>query len=155
MNVGNPSFPDAFLGISRRCATVLGNPLYNRFNSVKYKTETERGKGRGEPLPSSVVIVVAAFRCRRCRPSPPSATLGFRVYDLELISKLNAGGTDDMFLEFEDDLDNIAEGSSSMGDNSSESKNFLHFNLRLFHDLLLNNMRLRLIGDVHSLDSWS
>ncbi|TYK07883.1 uncharacterized protein E5676_scaffold7742G00010 [Cucumis melo var. makuwa] len=35
---------------------------------------------------------------------------------------------DAMFLEFEDDLDNIVEGSSSVGDNMGESKNFLHFN---------------------------
>uniref|UniRef100_A0A9I9ECR9 CACTA en-spm transposon protein n=2 Tax=Cucumis melo TaxID=3656 RepID=A0A9I9ECR9_CUCME len=41
--------------------------------------------------------------------------------------------TDAMFLEFKDDLDNIAGGSSSVGDNAGESKNFLHFNLQLFH----------------------
>ena len=35
--------------------------------------------------------------------------------------------TDDIFLQFEDDLDNIAGGSSSVGDNTGESKNFLHF----------------------------
>jgi len=38
--------------------------------------------------------------------------------------------TDDMFLQFEDDLDNnIAGGSLAVGDNTGESKNFLHFNL--------------------------
>ena len=77
--------------------------------------------------------------------------------------------TDDMFLQFEDDLDNIAGGSSSVGDNTGESKNFLHFNLQIFHVLfsnficyclfieqgLLLNKRLRLLGDVRSLDSWS
>ena len=36
--------------------------------------------------------------------------------------------TDAMFLEFEDNLDNLAGGSSSVDDNASESKNFLHFN---------------------------
>ena len=34
-----------------------------------------------------------------------------------------------MFLEFENDLDNLAGGSSLVGDNSGESNNFLHFNL--------------------------
>ena len=41
--------------------------------------------------------------------------------------------TDAMFLEFENDLDNLAGGSSSVRDNVGESKNFLHFNLGLFH----------------------
>ena len=41
--------------------------------------------------------------------------------------------TNVMFLEFEDDLDNLAGGSSFVGNNASESKNFLHFNLELFH----------------------
>ncbi|TYK11634.1 CACTA en-spm transposon protein [Cucumis melo var. makuwa] len=45
--------------------------------------------------------------------------------------------TDDMSLQFEDDLDNIAGGSSSVGDNTGESKNFLHFNLEIFHSRLL------------------
>ncbi|KAL0544198.1 hypothetical protein IC582_019311 [Cucumis melo] len=46
--------------------------------------------------------------------------------------------TDDMFLQFEDNLDNIAGGSSSVGDNTGESKNFLHFNLQIFHVLFSN-----------------
>ena len=41
--------------------------------------------------------------------------------------------TDATFLEFEDDLDNLAGGSSSVGDNAGESKKFFHFNLGLFH----------------------
>uniref|UniRef100_A0A9I9EGF4 Uncharacterized protein n=1 Tax=Cucumis melo TaxID=3656 RepID=A0A9I9EGF4_CUCME len=48
--------------------------------------------------------------------------------------------TDDMFLQFEDDLDNnIAEG---------------HHLWATIRSLLLNK-RLRLLGDVRSLDSWS
>uniref|UniRef100_A0A9I9EGK7 CACTA en-spm transposon protein n=1 Tax=Cucumis melo TaxID=3656 RepID=A0A9I9EGK7_CUCME len=42
--------------------------------------------------------------------------------------------TDDMFLEFENDLYNLAGGLSSMGDDSGEFNNFLHFNLGLFHE---------------------
>ena len=36
---------------------------------------------------------------------------------------------DAMFLEFEGELDNFLRGSSSVGDNASEYKNFFHFNL--------------------------
>ena len=74
-----------------------------------------------------------------------------------------------MFLQFEDDLDNIAGGLSSVGDNTGEFKNFLHFNLQIFHvgvsnficyclfieQGLLLKKRLRLLEDVRSLDSWS
>ncbi|KAA0061130.1 CACTA en-spm transposon protein [Cucumis melo var. makuwa] len=38
--------------------------------------------------------------------------------------------TDAMFLKSEDNLDNIAGGSSFVDENTGESKNFLHFNLR-------------------------
>ncbi|KAA0046157.1 CACTA en-spm transposon protein [Cucumis melo var. makuwa] len=50
--------------------------------------------------------------------------------------------TDAMFLEFEDNLNNLVGGSSSVGDNSGR---------------FLNHLRLQLLEDVHSLDSksWS
>ncbi|KAA0051768.1 CACTA en-spm transposon protein [Cucumis melo var. makuwa] len=110
MSVGNPLFPDAFLGISRRRATASRNLLYNCFSSVKYRTETERGKERrskprgkkrGDRSPSVDAV------------SPLSTTLGCVGYPAVMM--------DDMFLEFEDDLDNIAGGSSSVGDNAESS----------------------------------
>ena len=48
--------------------------------------------------------------------------------------------TDVMFLEFIEDLDNPTRGSSSVGDNSGESNNGIHFNLRLFE--LFSHMNL-------------
>ncbi|KAA0033763.1 CACTA en-spm transposon protein [Cucumis melo var. makuwa] len=62
-------FPDA----ARCCDTALGNPLYNRFSSVKYRTEIERGKERrsskprGEKRGDRSVSAAAV--------PPPSATL--------------------------------------------------------------------------------
>ncbi|KAA0040895.1 CACTA en-spm transposon protein [Cucumis melo var. makuwa] len=110
MSIGNAPFYDAFRGISRRRDTASGNLLFNHFSSVIYRTKTEREsrEGRRENRrrrsvfcrrrsPPSLAAVLAAVQ-------PPSATLG------------------DMFLQFEDDLDNnIAGGSSSVGDNTAES----------------------------------
>nr|ADN34153.1 hypothetical protein [Cucumis melo subsp. melo] len=81
MSIGNPLFPDALLGISRCCTTGSGNPLYKRFSSVKYRTETERGASIfrrycRRRLSLSSLLSLAAV-------PPPSATLG------GLIVKLN------------------------------------------------------------------
>ncbi|KAA0060076.1 CACTA en-spm transposon protein [Cucumis melo var. makuwa] len=60
--------------------------------------------------PPSLAAVLAAIQ-------PPSATLAIMSY-----RRSNFMETDDMFLQFEDDLDNnIAGGSSSVGDNTAES----------------------------------
>uniref|UniRef100_A0A9I9ELR6 Zinc finger protein ZPR1-like protein n=1 Tax=Cucumis melo TaxID=3656 RepID=A0A9I9ELR6_CUCME len=52
--------------------------------------------------------------------------------------------TDDMFLQFEEDLDNIAGGSSSVGDNTGVP-NFISYCLFIEQGLLLNK-RLRLLS---------
>ncbi|KAA0057011.1 CACTA en-spm transposon protein [Cucumis melo var. makuwa] len=122
-SIGNAPYPDAFRGISRRRGTASGNLLFNRFSSVIYRTETERGikrrsrEGRRENRRSRSVF------CRRRSPSslaavqPPSATLAIMSY-----RQSNFMETNDMFLQFEDDLDNnIAGGSSSVGDNTESS----------------------------------
>ena len=49
---------------------------------------------------------------------------------------------DTMFLEFTEDLDNPVGGPSSMGDNSGESNNGIHFNLRLFNILTQDYLNL-------------
>uniref|UniRef100_A0A9I9EHK8 CACTA en-spm transposon protein n=1 Tax=Cucumis melo TaxID=3656 RepID=A0A9I9EHK8_CUCME len=94
MSIGNSPVSNAFWGISRRCGTGSGNPFFNRFSSVFYITETERGKERRSrepsPFPSPFRRCSAAVS-RRC-PSSPSTT-----------------------------LDNIAGGSSSVGDNTGSS----------------------------------
>ncbi|TYJ98643.1 hypothetical protein E5676_scaffold507G00280 [Cucumis melo var. makuwa] len=81
MSIGNSPVSNAFWGISRRCGTGSGNPFFNRFSSVFYITETERGKERRSrepsPFPSPFRRCSAAVS-RRC-PSSPSTTLEFRV----------------------------------------------------------------------------
>ncbi|XP_050945494.1 uncharacterized protein LOC127150847 [Cucumis melo] len=86
-------------------------------------TETERRRKRKEkkkkspPLKFPVVPPPSvADRPRRCSSSP-SATLAIMSY-----RRSNFMETDDMFLQFEDNLDNnIAGGSSSVGDNTGSS----------------------------------
>uniref|UniRef100_A0A9I9ECR4 Uncharacterized protein n=1 Tax=Cucumis melo TaxID=3656 RepID=A0A9I9ECR4_CUCME len=78
MSVGNSPFSDTFWGIFRRCGTASENPLFNRFSSVLYKTETERGKERRsrEPSPFSSPFRRCSAAVRRHCPSSLSATLG-------------------------------------------------------------------------------
>ncbi|TYK26661.1 CACTA en-spm transposon protein [Cucumis melo var. makuwa] len=105
MSVGNDPFPDAFRGISRRRGTASGNPLFNHFSSVIYRTETERENERRNRE--------GRRENRHCRPLPSSLPPFSHRLPLK---------TDDMFLQFEDDLDNnIARGSSSVGDNMESS----------------------------------
>ncbi|TYK11654.1 CACTA en-spm transposon protein [Cucumis melo var. makuwa] len=66
--------------------------------------------------PSAAVLPPFVAAVPRCCPSPPSATLVIMSYRWS-----NFMETDDMFLQFEDDLDNIAGGSSSVGDNTGSS----------------------------------
>ncbi|TYK05098.1 CACTA en-spm transposon protein [Cucumis melo var. makuwa] len=80
------------------------------------------GKTRGEAERGEERIIVAvpcsATVARRC-PLPPSATLGCVGYPAVMVASVV--WRDDMFLQFEDDLDNnIAGGSSSVGDNTAE-----------------------------------
>uniref|UniRef100_A0A9I9EKR5 Uncharacterized protein n=1 Tax=Cucumis melo TaxID=3656 RepID=A0A9I9EKR5_CUCME len=83
MSVRNAPFPDAFRGISRRRDTASGNPLFNRFSSVIYKTETERENERRSREGRRENRRCRSVFCRRRSPSslvavqPPSATLDF------------------------------------------------------------------------------
>ena len=52
-------------------------------------------------------------------------------------SRTNFLETSAMFLEFAKDLDNLVGGSLSMGDNSGESNNGIHFNLGLIQVFFL------------------
>ncbi|KAA0038746.1 CACTA en-spm transposon protein [Cucumis melo var. makuwa] len=72
-------------------------------------------KPRGEKRESSSPFRVSPPSLAAVQP--PSATLAIMSYQ-----RSNFMETDDMFLQFEDDLDNnIARGSSSVGDNTAES----------------------------------
>ncbi|KAA0065781.1 CACTA en-spm transposon protein [Cucumis melo var. makuwa] len=72
--------------------------------------EAERGEER-------IVVAVPCSAAVLAAVQPPSATLAIMSY-----RRSNFMETDDMFLQFEDDLDNnIAGGSSSVGDNTAES----------------------------------
>ncbi|KAA0032480.1 CACTA en-spm transposon protein [Cucumis melo var. makuwa] len=90
--------------------------------STRIRREKEpkpRGEKKGEEVVAISAVVpsssVAALP-RRC-PSPPSATLAIMSY-----RRSNFMETDDMFLQFEDDLNNnIVGGSSSVGDNTESS----------------------------------
>ncbi|KAA0063477.1 CACTA en-spm transposon protein [Cucumis melo var. makuwa] len=125
-NVGNKGFSDAVNNASGVASGKQSFPMHHegvgKYTSGK-GIETERGKERRSRdrhrdfrcpsvavLPSSVAALP-----RRC-PSPPSAILVIMSY-----RRSNFMETDDMFLKFEDDLDNIAGGSSSVGDNTTGS----------------------------------
>ncbi|KAA0037193.1 CACTA en-spm transposon protein [Cucumis melo var. makuwa] len=114
-NVENKVFPDAINTASGEASGKHSFPMHHENVS---KTEIERGKKRRSrepsPFPSPFRSCSAAV-CHRC-PSPPSATLAIISY-----RRLNFMETDDMFLQFEDDLDNIAGESSSVGDNTAGS----------------------------------
>ncbi|KAA0033917.1 CACTA en-spm transposon protein [Cucumis melo var. makuwa] len=92
--------------------------------SVMYFTESKPiGEKRGEAesrfrfrRPSAAVLLPSVAAVHRHCPSPPSATLAIMSY-----GRSNFMETDDMFLQFQDDLDNIAGGSSSVGDNTGSS----------------------------------
>ncbi|KAA0059086.1 gamma-aminobutyrate transaminase POP2 [Cucumis melo var. makuwa] len=133
MSVGNTLILDDIKGISRRFRAASGDPLFKCFSSVLHRIESERERENRETK-----IHRRPFR-RRCRPSPPSsATLvmvAFFVLNLLLFGMVSRGAimlssyarnnfmeTNAMFLEFEDNIDNIAGGSSSVGDNAEGSQ---------------------------------
>ncbi|KAA0041096.1 CACTA en-spm transposon protein [Cucumis melo var. makuwa] len=122
-NVRNKGFSDAVNNASGDASEKQYFPTHHegvrKYTSGK-GTETERGKERRSRdrrrdfrRPSAAVPPpsVAALS-RRC-PSSPSVTLVIMSY-----RRSNFMETDDMFLQFEDDLDNIAGESSSMGENT-------------------------------------
>ncbi|TYK00236.1 CACTA en-spm transposon protein [Cucumis melo var. makuwa] len=121
MSIRNNGIPNAFLGIFQRRAIASGNPLYKRFSYVFHRTETERGKG-GEnhveaSVPSSLLLPpsIPSSLPSLAAVLPPSVTLAIMSSSYR---RNNFIETDAMFLEFEDDLDNMVGGSSSVGDNT-------------------------------------
>ncbi|KAA0065518.1 CACTA en-spm transposon protein [Cucumis melo var. makuwa] len=134
---GKGVFPDAVNSAS----SGVGNRGFSRRRVKRWEKEPKprgekerRRRSRRRPSPSFKFPFVPSpsvvDRPRRC-PSPPSATLvmvAFSVLNL-LVSRgvimsyrrSNFMETDDMFLQFEEDLDNIAGGSSSVGDNTGSS----------------------------------
>ncbi|KAA0044951.1 gamma-aminobutyrate transaminase POP2 [Cucumis melo var. makuwa] len=83
-----------------------------------------------DELPFKFIHVAMYPRRRRAAEVLKKGTISFpRTNFLEM---------DAMFLEFANDLDNLAGGSSSVGDNLGR---------------LLNYLQLKLLGDVRSLDS--
>ncbi|KAA0066543.1 CACTA en-spm transposon protein [Cucumis melo var. makuwa] len=98
MSIRNNGIPNAFLGIFQRRATASGNPLYKRFSYVFHRTETERGKGGENHVEASVPSSLSL------PPSIPSSLPS-------LAAVLPPSVT----------LDNMAGGSSSVGDNTAWS----------------------------------
>ncbi|KAA0032152.1 CACTA en-spm transposon protein [Cucumis melo var. makuwa] len=94
----------------RRFALCVGDGVRHKDHSrcssgaSRKNRKNERGKKKGRDEPPCVLspslVVVALVAIRPCRRLPPCIK------------------TDAMFLEFEDDLHNLAEGSSSVGDNA-------------------------------------
>ncbi|KAA0040902.1 CACTA en-spm transposon protein [Cucumis melo var. makuwa] len=112
-NVGNKGFPDAVNTASGNASGKHYFPTHQESNrnregkrEEKLRREKRESSSLFRVLPSSLVAV-----------QPPSATLAIMSY-----RRSNFMETDDMFLQFEDDLDNnITRGSSSVGDNTAES----------------------------------
>ncbi|TYK21553.1 CACTA en-spm transposon protein [Cucumis melo var. makuwa] len=129
-NVGNKGFPDAVNTASGKASGKHYFPMHQVSvdkNSSGEGTETERENERRSREGRRENRLRHSMFCRRRSPlslatvlaaiQPPSATLAIMSY-----RRSNFMETDDMFLQFEDDLDNnIAEGSSSVGDNTAES----------------------------------
>ncbi|TYK09603.1 CACTA en-spm transposon protein [Cucumis melo var. makuwa] len=96
----------------------VGKFLLNSFQFCKLQNQNREEKRKEKKSSRFLPLFCrcsAAVR-RRC-PSPPSVTLAIMSY-----RRSNFMKTDDMFFQFEDDLDNnIVGGSSSVGDNTAES----------------------------------
>uniref|UniRef100_A0A9I9EK64 CACTA en-spm transposon protein n=1 Tax=Cucumis melo TaxID=3656 RepID=A0A9I9EK64_CUCME len=118
MSIGNTVIPDAFLGNSptrwrREIPFIIDSVLY--FTEPKPKGKGRRENHRGFAVCSSSPSIPSSL------PSlavpPPSATLAI----MSSSYPRNFMKTDAMFLEFEDDLDNITGGLSSVGDDTGSS----------------------------------
>ncbi|TYJ98059.1 CACTA en-spm transposon protein [Cucumis melo var. makuwa] len=112
-NVGNKGFPDAVNTVSREESGKHSFPTITKASeSIRRKNELKpRGEKRGE-AESAVAIFVAL--------PPPSTTLAPIEHEEE-IEEFHLEDEMPMNVGFEDDLDNIAGGSSSVGDNTGSS----------------------------------
>ncbi|KAA0037206.1 gamma-aminobutyrate transaminase POP2 [Cucumis melo var. makuwa] len=91
-------------------------------NDVDTKNVRKRGKREERNENSSPSVARRCLFRRRYCPSSPSATLAIMSSSYP---RNNFMETDAMFLEFKDDLDNIAGGSSSVGDNADVGREYI------------------------------
>ncbi|KAA0062643.1 CACTA en-spm transposon protein [Cucumis melo var. makuwa] len=124
-NIENKRFTDAINTASGEASGKHSFPTHNEASaSIRREKELKpRGEKRGEAescrhfrRPSAAVLSPPSSRC----PSPPSANLERRLGTIVDYGSWSFE-TDDMFLQFEEDLDNIVGGSSSVGDNTGSS----------------------------------